>query len=126
MKCRAYSVDGENFFDREELIGRLMGKYRIKDKKDLIGLKYHEGDKAYADVRSLISIDSIIDIINENAFEFGGEWAEDWPDLSDEEKKELENLIVEFLEKKSPCTFYQVENAVIKTVTADDVKEEAP
>jgi hypothetical protein len=126
MKDKAYCVDGENFFEREELIDRLIGKYRIKDRKELIGLKYCEGDKAYPAVRSLIDIDSIIDIMGENAFEYGGEWAEDWPDLTDGEKKELENLIVEFLEKKSPCAFYRIENIVIKTVTADDIKEETP
>jgi hypothetical protein len=124
MNDKAYSVDGEKFFEREELIDWLMGKHHIKNRQELVGLEYHEGDKTYADVRSLIDIDSIINIMSENAWEIGGEWAEDWPDLSEEEKSELENLIVDFLKKKSPVNFFRVENIVRKIMTADDIKEQ--
>jgi hypothetical protein len=124
MKDKTYSVDGENFFEREELIDWLMGKHHIENRQELIGLGYYEGDKTYANVRSLIGIDGIIDIMSENAYEIGGEWAEDWPTLSKEEKSELENLIVDFLEKKSPVDFYRVENIVKKTITPGDIEEE--
>jgi hypothetical protein len=128
VKDKSYSVDGEFFFDREYLIDRLMGKHHIENRKRLIGLEYYEGDPIPITVRRLVqpNVESFIYILNEEALELAGEWAEDWPDLSTEEKIELENLVVDFLERKSPAGFFRVNNIVKKLVTEDDIKEETP
>jgi hypothetical protein len=55
-----------------------------------------------------------------------GEYAEDWPDLTPEDKRKLEDLIVRFLSKRHVKEFYEAKNIVKKTITKDDIWEETP
>jgi hypothetical protein len=119
-----FSVNGEDWVDDfSVVVDRLMGRHKTEDKKSLIGKEYFEGDKKPAPTRELFDIDTIIDVINENAYEAMGEYAEDYPNLSPEERGEFMDLIVGFLDKKDPCGFFHVENIRKKTITEKDVEE---
>jgi hypothetical protein len=120
---KVYSLDGEiyNISDRKELIDELMWLHKTQDNLDLIGKEYFEGNPVRPKVRDLVDVDGFIDYISENAYENYGEFAENWPDLTTEEKKHLEDLLVEFLEEKAPPSFYRIENSVAKKITAEDL-----
>ncbi|MDR1902054.1 MAG: hypothetical protein LBQ88_07235 [Treponema sp.] len=123
MNEKVFSLDGENYniTDRDELIEGLMCLYNTQNKLDLIGKEYFEGDPVKPAARDFVNVDSIVDSINENAYENHREWAEDWPDLTREEKDRLEDLIVRFLEEKAPPSFYGIENSVAKKIMAEDL-----
>jgi hypothetical protein len=123
MIGKVYSLDGENYNIRDwkELISGLMCLYNTQNKSELIGKEYFEGEPVKPLARDFVNVDSIKDSISENAYENYGEFSEDWPDLTMEEKKQLEDLIVKFLEEKSPPGFYQIENSVAKKITAEDL-----
>jgi hypothetical protein len=123
MGEKAYSVDGDVWTKEWETLTDLLMAHLKMESKSLVGLNYFEGDVVNWNVRQLVHarMDSIIDGLEEEAYEEGGEWADDWPDLSGEEKDELEDLIAGFLEKKSPCSFYHVQNVIEKIMTEDAV-----
>jgi hypothetical protein len=123
MNEKVFSLCGEiyNITDRKELIDSLMWLHKTQNKLDLIGKEYFEGDPVRPKVRDLVDADGIIDYISENAYENYGEFAEDWPDLTTEEKEQFEDLIVKFLEEKAPPSFYRIENSVAKKITAEDL-----
>jgi hypothetical protein len=76
---------------------------------------------------SLISSADIIDTMNERAYDECGEWAEDYPNLSKEEKSELDNLLWSFFEKHDPRNFWTVEKPIKHTITQAELDEyEAP
>jgi hypothetical protein len=121
---KAYSVDGEEYWvtDRKTLLDLLTGKLHAENERDLIGAEYFEGDQVPVTTGELFDVDSVIDIIHENAWEIMGEYAEDYPDLTDGEQAELKGMIVAFFDKKDPRGYFKVENAVKKTVTAEDLR----
>jgi hypothetical protein len=115
-------MDGENWDDDLlVIIDRLMRRNNTGDKKSLIGKEYFEGDKETVSTRELFDIGVIIDVINDNAYETMGEYAEDYPDLSPEERDEFMDLIVGFLDKKDPCDFFHVVNIRKKTIEEKDL-----
>jgi transcriptional regulator with XRE-family HTH domain len=121
---KAYSLDGEYWVtDWGELLDLLMGKLRSKNIQDLIGAEYFEGDQVLVTTGELVDVDAIIDIINETAWEIMGEHGEDYPNLTEEEKAELKELIVSFLDKKDPHGCFKVKNVVKKTITAEDLED---
>jgi hypothetical protein len=107
--------------DWGDLLDRLMDERKIENEHDLIGEKYFEGDAVPVPIRDLVSVDAIIEAMNEVVIEVTGHYTEGWPDLSPEDKEELENLIVNFLEEKHVRGFYDVDNVIGKTITKDDL-----
>jgi hypothetical protein len=107
--------------DWGDLLDRLMSEWEIENEQDLIGEEYFEGDVVPIPFRRLIPIITIIDALNDEALEIAGEYADDWPKLTPEDMKELEDLIVSFLEKKHVRKFYDIENIVKKTITKEDI-----
>jgi hypothetical protein len=129
-KEKAYSLNEEEWVEEwGELLDMLMQKKETENEQDLIGEEYFEGEIDPLPMRRLVPIDEIIEAVNERAWDVCGEYAENWPELTGEGKKELENLIAGFLEKKAPRYFCNYINVRRKTITADDiygVKEETP
>jgi hypothetical protein len=119
---KVFSLDEEYWTDDfSEIIDGFLDRHG-GDEKEIIGLKYYEGKKIPVSTKDLISVGAIIDAINENAFEVMGEWAEDYPILDEQEKNELKDLIVEFLDKKDPCAIFRVENICEKKITEKDLE----
>jgi len=74
-------------------------------------------------VEGAVDLSVIFECIGENAYEFGGEAAEDWPEFPDwsEQKrtpgeralqKKIIDLVVAYLEEHDPPRFWGVENIV--------------
>jgi hypothetical protein len=124
---KAYALNDDGPFDEpvKGYLDLLMYFYNTEDKRELIGKHYFEGDVVTIPTRRLVDIAGIVSQLNETAWEESGEYADEWPDLSREEEKELEDLIVGYLEKKHAPEFYKVVNIVKKTITADDLHEPA-
>jgi hypothetical protein len=95
----------------------------VGDTRGLIGAEYFEGDQVPVTTDGLVSIDMVIEVIHDNAREIMGEYAEDYPNLTNEEEAELKGIIVSFLDKKDPRGYFKVENVVTKTITAEDMEE---
>jgi hypothetical protein len=123
---KAYSVDKEYWTTNwEALLEQLADKLQAENKQGLIGAEYFEGGQVPITTDQLVDIDSALNMINEAAWEIMGEYGEDYPNLDEEEKAELKELIVAFLDKKDPHGFFHVENVVKKTITTEDL-EDAP
>lgn len=74
-------------------------------------------------VEGAVDLDNLFDAVSQDAFEFAGEAAEDWPDSipwSDEKKtpeqrelqEKLVDLITAYLEEHDPPRFWGVDNIV--------------
>jgi hypothetical protein len=106
------------------LLGWLMDYHHTDNPEDLIGEKYLVADSVPVDTRDLVDVELIADTIRQQAIDIlDFECVEDWPVLTEEEKTEFENMIVEFLDKKDPSGFYLAKNIEEKTIAADDLKE---
>jgi hypothetical protein len=119
---KAYSKDGEYWeIDWDTFLDILMDRIGAEDEQGLIGAEYYEGDQVPVTTGELVDIDAVLDIIGETAWDVIGEYADDYPKFTDEEKAELKKLIVGFLDKKGRPDYFHVENAVKKTITAEDL-----
>lgn len=65
----------------------------------------------------------VCDRLQEIADDECGEFAEDWIDLSAEQKKELGQMIVDFIDKHSPVHFFTVKNVVRHSLTLEKAPE---
>jgi hypothetical protein len=123
---KAYSANEDYWVtDKEMLLDLLMGKLNAENKQGLIGAEYFEGDHVPVTTDKLVSIDMVIEVIHDNAREIMGEYAEDYPNLTNGDEAELKGMIVSFLDKKDASRFFKVKNVVKKTITAEDL-EAAP
>lgn len=81
------------------------------------------GDCRRPNPTKYITADDVLDTIGNAAYDDGGEHAEDYPEVSDEAKAELEAFLAEWLTKYCQPTFWMVDNVKEYTVTAADVAE---
>lgn len=66
--------------------------------------------------------DFILDQAGDSAYDFGGEWAEDFGrDVSKEAKQELGTFLADWARRNLRVSFYQLEDVKPYTLTADDV-----
>ena len=105
--------------------------YRHNELSDLINYEeLQAGDvvyrgimKGYEPSRFVPDASWIVEQMNEQACDVGGEWAESWPEPSDEACAELDSLLKDWANKNcGPCTFYTVEKTEPYTITEDDMK----
>ena len=79
---------------------------------------FYQGEAIYPLPSNFFCIDSLIEYMQENAYDNHSEFAEDYlQDLSDEKVKELETLISEWLDKNVNVSFYTVNNVKKLVVT---------
>lgn len=70
---------------------------------------------------SFVDASDIIDVISERAYEEGGEYAEDYPDYSEQDEKDLQEFITQWQARFSP-RFFTIKESKEYTLTAEDVK----
>lgn len=63
----------------------------------------------------------VIDNISERAYDEAGEWALDFPNVSEKAKGELQTFLSEWQEKHCDAGFYRVVNAQKYIITQEDV-----
>lgn len=103
-----YSYCSENYHGPFDTFEKAVEEGFLDSDADLI----YVGEVVFPEVSDLVDVDNIIEDISVRAGDEFGEVAGNWPDLSKEECAQLENIIVKFLEEKSPVHFWAVENVV--------------
>lgn len=69
-----------------------------------------------------INADDVIEMIGNQACDEGGEWAWEYPHVSPDQKKELEDFLIKWQEQFTP-EWYEVKNVKEYIVTEEDLKE---
>jgi hypothetical protein len=115
-----YSADEE--FYHYESIGDLID--HIKRKTDTpIGATYWRGEKAELTHADCIDVESILERCDEMAYEEIGEIYDNcFTDVTDQEKRELEELIVTWAKKCVNMRYLKVVNVQELKLTAEDLK----
>lgn len=116
------SVDYETFnsgtfLTREEAI-----IYAVKEFEPEPGAVIHIARASHPDLSELFDVDDLTEGAASRAYEFGGEYADGFPELSVEEKKELERLILSYLKPIVPVNFYRVDESEAHTITFADLE----
>jgi hypothetical protein len=120
---KVFSINEENWeTDFRVFIEMLKNELGTKNAADLAGIEYYEGDKVTVPTEELVDIDAITDIISVTAYEVAGECGNNYPKLSKEEKAELKELIVSFLDKKDAREYIRAENVCIKKIRMEDME----
>ena len=84
------------------------------------------GEAVHPEPSSLFSTDWLIENMGEAAYDIAGEHAgEDYPNVSDEQVAELEALVVGWIAKCAPPTFWTVKNVRPYVLTAEDCGAQA-
>lgn len=94
----------------------------IDENDDLeVGQTVFVADSEPADTSSLIDAEDVIEMLRARAYDNYGESAEDWPDVSPEQKKELDDMLKGWIENSAPARFWRVTNAREYVLTAEDL-----
>lgn len=87
---------------------------------------YQVGDVVYKataktpSFKSMVDIDSVIENIGERAWDYCGEYAENYPEVSQEHKAKLQKFLEEWLSECPHPNFYMVVNDEPYTLTEED------
>jgi len=128
-KGYAFCVDEELWHNDEtaltehDAIQRAIEYASEDDEPLVVGQEIMIGEASDLLLSSLIRAEDIIDTMNERAYYECGEWAEDYPDLSKEEKAELDDLLSSFFKKHAPCNFWTVEKPIKHIMTQTELDE---
>lgn len=101
-KRYVYALDGENFIfeSEEDVLEEAQGEgYSV----------YQKGVVREVSPRDLIDVDDVQEILAYRAEDIAGEYAEFYPEFSDEAGKEMEDFLHQWIEKHCKPTFYLVE-----------------
>jgi hypothetical protein len=109
-----WSVDGESFIHNS--LGNLLETHAAA-----VGSVVYVGDAIKPTVEQIIDARDVIELIADRGGDLGGEWAEDFPDVTKEAESELDALLRQWFEKHCEVTFYTVENIRAHTVAGGDV-----
>ncbi len=117
----SWSTDREGYHGQHETLdGAVVEAVIERDLKPghVVWVGENIGYDAVSLVRSCIDADHVIERLNEHAYDNVGEFAEEWPDVSDIDRQKLDealvNAIVPFLDAPK---FWTVEKAVQVEVT---------
>jgi len=78
------------------------------------------GEAVRPDPAQLVNEDGIIENIGEAAYDIAGEHAEDYPEVTNEQAKELESLVADWIKRTCPPTFWTVTNIRPYRLSHDD------
>ena len=105
--------------DNEEFNYGTLGD--LLDGRDLkVGDTVYVGESQKPSSADLCDADDIIDLMRDRASDIGGEYAEGYPDVTDEVKAYLDNFLKAWIEKHASPGFYTVSNARPYILSADD------
>lgn len=111
-----WSGDGEDF--NYQTLGDLLDTHGDTLEP---GSVVYVGEAHHPSARVLCDADSVIEGIGERAYDIGGEYAEDFPGVSQEARDELQALLEAWLDKHASVTFYEVKNVREYVITANDL-----
>ena len=85
------------------------------------GSRVFVGEAAHPALNRLIDSDDVIVQMGDRADDIAGEYADGYPDVSAEDKAELDALLAAWIEKACPPTFYEVKNVRAYVITEQDI-----
>jgi hypothetical protein len=85
------------------------------------GSRVFVGEAAHPALNRLIDSDDVIVQMGDRADDIAGEYADGYPDVSAEDKAELDALLATWIEKACPPTFYEVKNVRAYVITEQDI-----
>lgn len=121
-KLYCCSVDDETFNSGTFLTKEEAIIYAVKEFEPEPGAVIYIARASHPDLNELFDVDDLIEGAACRAADVGGEYADDFPDLSGEEKGELERLILSYLTPRVPITFYRVTESEPHTITLADLE----
>ena len=115
-----YSTDEELF--NHESMGDLIDEINCND-EDPVGRTYWRGEKKELTHSEGIDVDSFLEQCDERGYEEIGEVYDNcFTDVSDEEKKELHDLILEWAKKRVNIRFWKTINVQELKITEEDLE----
>lgn len=110
-----WSIDGEDFsFD--SLVAAMDCMHPPK-----VGTVVYFGEASRPDHHTFICADDVIDAMQAQASDVGGEHADDYASVSDAEKKELEDLLHEWQDKHCTADFWSISDSKEYRITQSDI-----
>lgn len=88
-----------------------------------VGQTVWYGEAVKIDPSKFCTAAEVIERIGDAGYDYGGEWAEDYPDVSEEAIQELDNFLVAWINKHCQPTFYRIKNIKTHTITAEEIAE---
>ncbi len=114
-KGECWSIDDENY--NAHSLGELLDSHDYLK----VGQDVFVADAIPATPETLVDADDIVEMFAERAYDEYGECAQDWPEVTEEAKVELDALLQAWAEKHCKALFWRVENSRAYTLTADDL-----
>ena len=120
-----YSIDDENFslLSIGDVLDALNNEGRLKE-----GEAYFEASFRQMQGRDVFSVEHLLESMGERLYDEVGDFANDYPSVTPEAKRELETFILEWIERHARLSRYMVVigTPLERRVTAADIaaKEE--
>jgi len=89
------------------------------------GARVFTGMAVYPALSRLIDSDDVIDQMSDRAYDIAGEYADGYPDVSAEDKAELDALLEGWIKKACPPDFYEVRDVHTYVITEQDIAAQA-
>lgn len=120
-----WSCNGEDFTHdcKEEAIDSAWHWIAGKAMHPNVGDKIYFGTVSTPTVNKLVDADDIIEMLGERAYDIGGEYAEDFPDVSAQERDELNTLLQNWIDNYCKPSFYSVLGIQEYIISEEDMKE---
>jgi hypothetical protein len=112
LEC--WSVDGSDF--RYQTLGDLLDSNDHLEKGCIVMV----GNQVACDPADWVDADDVIENLACRGSDEGGEWADDYPDVSPEAKAELQTYLEAWARKHAPASFYTVTNVREYVLTYED------
>jgi len=89
------------------------------------GAQVFTGMAVYPALSRLIDSDDVIDQMGDRAYDIAGEYADGYPDMSAEDKAELDSLLEGWIKKACSPDFYEVRDVHTYVITEQDIAAQA-
>jgi hypothetical protein len=119
-----YSADGENYSHRE--LGDAIDEVCNNAYNEVpIGYIVYCGVGIKPEIIDLCDATDLIDTLGDRAYDWGGEHADDFPNVSKEAIVELNELLKGWYNKHLDVNFWRIDTKTVKeyVITEDDIKE---
>jgi hypothetical protein len=110
-----WSRDGDEF--RFDTLTDLLDHHSFSLKP---GDKVWHGTADQPSVRELFDANDVIETMGERAYDIAGEYAEDYPNVSEEARQELDQLLEDWMNKHAAPTFFTVSDIQSHILTESD------
>lgn len=121
----SWSIDQETFRDQCDSVAAAIAAAVDHHGGDLrVGSTVYIGDVVQVETEALIDASSIVEAMQERAYEDAGEASEDYlAVVSAEQLKELQHLVADWADRVETVNFWRVGNIASHVISAEDLGE---